>query len=154
MDLFSDVEGPVLPFVIPNGVEATVEWLDEVKAFLIKIPNGELLYSERFFSKKVSDRSLEYFLETRLCTLTSAELCALDAEAFTKLEFENIDWKQHFISLFGKDVPLPRLTSWHGDQGKEYTYSGISSEPSPWNKGLLYIKEKVEQVGGVEFNSV
>src|SRR5690606_15717201 len=50
--------------------------------------------------------------------------------------------------------PLPRLTAWYGDSGKSYTYSGIKSEPNEWNKGLLYLKQQIERVAGVEFNSV
>jgi hypothetical protein len=27
-------------------------------------------------------------------------------------------------SIFGKQMPLPRLTAWYGDEEKSYTYSG------------------------------
>ncbi|MDC4318744.1 alpha-ketoglutarate-dependent dioxygenase AlkB, partial [Acinetobacter baumannii] len=48
----------------------------------------------------------------------------------------------------------PRLTSWYGDSGKSYSYSGIKSEPNPWNKGLLYLKTEIEKIAKEQFNSV
>lgn len=63
-----------------------------------------------------------------------------------EIKFHNILWKQDFINLYGKEIPLPRLTSWYGDDGKAYKYSGILSQPNPWNKGLLYIKERIEKI--------
>ena len=56
--------------------------------------------------------------------------------------------------MFGKDIPLPRLTSWYGDEGREYTYSGISSKPNAWNRGLLHVKNQIEQSFDAHFNSV
>ena len=65
-----------------------------------------------------------------------------------------IDWKQEQIKFFGKMHDIPRLTAWYGDVGKSYTYAGISVEPSSWTPLLLQIKEKVESVSNVQFNSV
>ncbi len=35
-----------------------------------------------------------------------------------------------------------------------YSYSGINSNPNPWNKGLTYIKQKIQSVTEDQFNSV
>lgn len=71
----------------------------------------------------------------------------------TKLK-ENIKWQQEEIKLYGKTIPLPRLTAWFGDAGKTYMYSGITVKPEPWTPILLEIKSRVEEVSNVTFNSV
>ncbi|MBD1213433.1 MAG: alpha-ketoglutarate-dependent dioxygenase AlkB, partial [Dolichospermum circinale Clear-D4] len=30
----------------------------------------------------------------------------------------NVKWKQEIIQIFGKKMPIPRLTAWYGDEGK------------------------------------
>ena len=66
----------------------------------------------------------------------------------------NVNWKQEIIQFFGKQMPIPRLTAWYGDQGKSYTYSGIEQHPEHWNPTLKLIKSKIEQIAQVSFNSV
>lgn len=65
-----------------------------------------------------------------------------------------IPWKQEKIKLYGQIHNIPRLTAWHGDPNKTYIYSGIRVEAVPWTKILWQIKEKIESVSGVDFNSV
>ena len=72
---------------------------------------------------------------------------------FTKLK-ENTNWQQETIKLYGRTIPLPRLTAWFGDEGKTYMYSGITVEPEPWTPILLEIKSRIEEVSNVKFNSV
>lgn len=74
-------------------------------------------------------------------------------ELFSKLS-EKINWKQEFISLYGKQVKLPRLTAWYGDRGKNYTYSRLTMQPQPWLPVLQKIKLRVEAVCDERFNSV
>jgi alkylated DNA repair dioxygenase AlkB len=64
------------------------------------------------------------------------------------------DWRQEMIWMYGREVPVPRLTAWVGDPGKTYTYSNISLRPAPWTPPLLEIKARVEQVAATMFNSV
>lgn len=71
---------------------------------------------------------------------------------FRQLE-EQISWKQEAIKIFGKEVLQPRLTAWYGETGKTYRYSGITMQPLPWTETLLLLKQKVEVVTGVHFNS-
>lgn len=144
LDLFEDT----LPFDFPSedGYEKT--WDENLRGFHLTVPNGKIFYSEAFFNKKVSARSFEYFTEN------NQNLTEVTEENFKKIVFKNINWKHDNIKLFGKEIPLPRYTSWYGNQGKSYIYSGIKSNPNQWNKGLLYIKDKVEKAAGVTFNSV
>lgn len=65
---------------------------------------------------------------------------------------QKINWQQDKIKIYGKEIPLPRLTAWVGD--KSYTYSGIKMKAKPWIKELLAIKEKVEQKVTIKFNGV
>ncbi|TXH68345.1 MAG: alpha-ketoglutarate-dependent dioxygenase AlkB [Thiothrix sp.] len=154
MDLFAMENTQEIPFALPKIEGYSVEWDESLKGFCIKVPNGELFYSERFFSKKISDRALEYFLENDKLSLDKTNWREISDEEFSKVEFKNIKWKRDSIKLYGKSIPLPRYTSWYGDKGRDYTYSGIKSAPNEWNKGLLYFKEQVEKVAGSKFNSV
>lgn len=65
-----------------------------------------------------------------------------------------IDWRQDWITIYGRSLPQPRLTAWYGDPGKSYTYSNITMHPVPWTPTLLTLKAKVDAIAGVSFNSV
>lgn len=96
---------------------------------IIKLQDAELLYHPSFFDKAESDRIFKTLLET-------------------------IEWKQDKIMMYGKELPLPRLSAWYGDNNKPYTYSGITLNPLPWTDELLMIKEKIEVEAKVKFSSV
>lgn len=67
---------------------------------------------------------------------------------------DEISWRAESIVVWGKTYPQPRLIAWHGDIGKNYTYSGIQLTPLPWTQMLLDIKSRVEAVTHTGFNSV
>lgn len=71
----------------------------------------------------------------------------------TKLT-QTIDWRQDWITVYGRSLPQPRLTAWVGDPGKAYTYSGITMQPTAWTDILLDLKTTVDAIAGVTFNSV
>jgi len=81
--------------------------------------------------------------------LTPAEAAALLTE-FT----ETIPWRQEPITLFGKEVMQPRLTSWHGDSDACYQYSGLTLMPQPWTPALQQLRMQVESAAACSFNSV
>jgi alkylated DNA repair dioxygenase AlkB len=66
----------------------------------------------------------------------------------------NIPWVQEDIKMYGKMMKTPRLTAWYGDPNKEYVFSGTKHHPILWTDELLMIKEKIEPISGVQFNSV
>jgi alkylated DNA repair dioxygenase AlkB len=76
------------------------------------------------------------------------------ADAFYEELYRNASWKQEQIKLYGKLIDLPRRTAWYGDEGRSYTYSGITVIPNPWMPVLLEIKEEIEAVSRAIFNSV
>ncbi len=67
---------------------------------------------------------------------------------------ESIPWKQEAIKLYGKTIPTPRLTAWHGDTEARYSYSNIIHEPEPWTPELLEIKRRIEPICKAQFNFV
>lgn len=72
---------------------------------------------------------------------------------FTQLRDE-VQWKQQTITMFGKEIQVPRLVAWYGDSDKSYTYSGMTLQPHVWSPLLLNIKNKIEQASDTSFNSV
>jgi alkylated DNA repair dioxygenase AlkB len=65
-----------------------------------------------------------------------------------------VHWQQDYLTFYGREIALPRLTAWYGDRGRNYTYSHISMIPYPWTELLLTIKARVEAISGAEYNSV
>lgn len=149
-----DLPPKTLPFSLPDKGEYWYEFDEELNGFHIKIPHGELFYSECFFDEKVSDRSIEYFLENNTNDGQTADWGEFDKDKLSQVKFKNIDWQHDKIVLYGKDVFLPRYSAWYADSDKPYTYSGLTLQPKQWNKGLLFIRDKVNEVAGVHFNSV
>ncbi len=67
---------------------------------------------------------------------------------------EESDWRQEYITVFGKTHPQPRLVAWYGDPGASYTYSGLRHEPSPWTADLARLRDRVQALSGQVYNSV
>lgn len=112
-----------------NNQPALFRQTTEAPNPVIKLKDAELLYHPSFFNKKESDRIFKTLLET-------------------------IEWRQDKIMMYGKELPLPRLSAWYGDRNKPYTYSGITLNPLPWTDELLQIKDKIEEAVEVKFSSV
>ncbi len=153
MDLFDSVNTD-LPFKLPNEEGYHCEFNNELNGYIIKIPNGEIIYAEHFFDKKISDRSLEYFLENDSFDWKTANWREYDKEQLEKVKFKNINWHHDKLNMYGKEVFLPRYSAWYGNRNKPYTYSGLTLQPNTWNKGLLFIKDQIDKIARVEFNSV
>jgi len=67
---------------------------------------------------------------------------------------DSIEWESHRIRLFGREVDSPRLSSWIGDEGAAYTYSGTRFEPHPWPSALADIRGRLARELDCGFNSV
>ncbi|MEP7253236.1 MAG: alpha-ketoglutarate-dependent dioxygenase AlkB [Ginsengibacter sp.] len=93
------------------------------------LKDADLVLIENFFSKSASDN-----LYSRLLS--------------------DIKWMETKIVVYGKEHDTPRLTTWYGDPGADYTYSGLKMNPFSWTQDLLFIKDKVDKATGVTFNSV
>lgn len=152
-DLFEPIPRDI-PFGLPSGDGYKTIWNEAWKGYDVHVPGGEFFYAEQFFSRKLSDRIVEYFQENDNFDWRESSWRGVDTDTLSRIEFTNIKWKQDWIKIYGKLLPLPRLTSWYGDADKCYTYSGIKSYPNPWNEGLLHLKQKIEACAGLTFNSV
>lgn len=154
-DLFTDLNEPTLPFLVPNSKDYSVKWNRQLDLHEITIPNGKLYYAEHFFDKIFSDRTVEYFLENDSnLDLKKTNWRSLDKDQLDTVMFKNIKWHHDKIKIYGKEVFLPRYSAWYGDNDKPYTYSGLTLRPKSWNEGLLCIKNKIDKIAGVQFNSV
>lgn len=89
---------------------------------------GEALYYPHFFTKE-------------------------ESEVFFERLLKEVKWKHEPIKIFGKEIMQPRLTAWFSDSGRGYSYSGITMQAYPWNDVLLAIKNKIETVAAINFNS-
>ena len=114
---------------------------------------GKIVYLEKALSKKIADRLFDYLIHNEQGLPASTDWKIKNELEGERIVFTNTNWKQDHIKLYGKVIPLPRLTSWYGDPGMNYTYSGIPCEPNPWNKGLSWLKEKAEALADHQFNS-
>ena len=72
---------------------------------------------------------------------------------FDKLMNET-PWQQDDITIFGKKVAQPRLTCLFGNEGKPYSYSGLTMQPHAWNPTMMFIKEKVDKISEQNFSTV
>ena len=91
--------------------------------------DGEVIVHPGFFNKEESDHFMDRLLTT-------------------------IEWQQDKIKMYGKELNLPRLTSWYGEHRSDYSYSGISMKSKPWTPELLAIKKRIEDHTGIQFTSV
>ena len=62
-----------------------------------------------------------------------------------------VEYEQEIMRMFGKRIPIPRLTAWFGNKIL-YSYSGISHGPEPLPAWLTELKKEVEAVAGSSFN--
>ena len=77
-----------------------------------------------------------------------------ESDHFLNQLTQHIAWEEQDIKIFGKMVPVPRLVAWYGDAGKSYSYSGVTMQPLDWTDDLLQIKQRVEAMAELPFNSV
>lgn len=77
-----------------------------------------------------------------------------ESQIFMAILKNEIAWQQDKMSMYGKEVNLPRLTAWYGENDKNYSFSGITLKPLYWTGILLQIKKAIETVETTNFNSV
>lgn len=67
---------------------------------------------------------------------------------------QEINWQQDQLTMYGKQVNIPRLQAWYGNPEHEYTYSGLTLTPLLLTPTLITLKEKVEGFINFSFNSL
>jgi len=83
-----------------------------------ELPDADILYYRNFLSH---DSAQEYF----------------------KILFENLNWEQHEIKLFGKILPQPRLTALYAESEVPYSYSGLTLFPKKFTSELEEIRKEL-----------
>ncbi|MGR8930774.1 MAG: alpha-ketoglutarate-dependent dioxygenase AlkB family protein [Gammaproteobacteria bacterium] len=68
--------------------------------------------------------------------------------------YQNLDWQQEHIFIFGREVSVPRLMAWYGDAQAHYRYSGVDHKPLPWTAELQQLRLHMEVLCKQSFNSV
>ncbi len=63
-------------------------------------------------------------------------------------------WETHLVNIFGRNIPAPRLSSWHGEPYCSYRYSKVRYEPKAWTPELTIVREALAGAGFGEFNCV
>ncbi|TAL85107.1 MAG: alpha-ketoglutarate-dependent dioxygenase AlkB [Rhodanobacter sp.] len=86
--------------------------------------------------------------------LQSHWLVPAEADALLAGLLATIPWEVHRIRLFGRELPVPRLSCWIGDPGTGYTYSRTRFEPRPWPALLAALRPRIEAACEARFNSV
>ncbi|WP_231510385.1 alpha-ketoglutarate-dependent dioxygenase AlkB family protein [Fischerella sp. PCC 9605] len=113
-----------------SGFDSVIdESMKSLEKEVLSMSDADVIFYRNFFNQQESD------------------------ELFQTL-FNEIKWRQDKMKIYGKEVNLPRKTAWYGDRDKSYTFSGIHLDPEPWTPTLLQVKEKVEEIAKVRFNSV
>ena len=77
-----------------------------------------------------------------------------EADTLMTLLYQQLDWRQEQLRLYGKTHNIPRLQAWYGDENACYQYSNLTLKPLPWNTALLSLKHKCEHASNSRFNSV
>lgn len=96
---------------------------------ILPLPDAIFEYYPTFFSKEEADILFEKLLN-------------------------NTPWQQDEITVFGRKMLQPRLTCLFGNEGKPYSYSGLTMQPNRWNSTIMHIKNQVESVCNENFTTV
>lgn len=67
--------------------------------------------------------------------------------------FENIEWKNDEVIIFGKRHVTKRKTAWYADEPFEYNYSNTTKIALLWTDELLELKSIAEKLSGESYNS-
>src|SRR6516165_6282974 len=65
---------------------------------------------------------------------------------------ETVPWRLEVAHLFGRKMPVPRMTAWFGET--DYTYSGIRHRAAPLPPIVQSLRERAEHLSGAAYNSV
>ena len=71
---------------------------------------------------------------------------------FDKL-YQNTQWIEEDIRVYGKIYKQPRLTAFFANNQKKYGYANISMTPQPFSPLLNSIKTKIEAATDTQFSS-
>lgn len=76
-----------------------------------------------------------------------------EADRLFETLMHEIPWQQHYLYLYGKKIPFPRLMCWMGQTGVHYGFSGNVFEPTRWHPSVVQLKARLEEHLRTSFNS-
>lgn len=76
------------------------------------------------------------------------------ADALSESLETSLKFTRPSISMFGRQSKLPRDVAWIAEDGLQYGYSGVSTEPVRWPDFLMPERQHIEAAAGSVFNSV
>ncbi len=76
-----------------------------------------------------------------------------DSIIFFEKLFNNIEWANDEIMMYGKKIITKRKVGWYADGGISYKYSNTIKNALPFTNELLEIKKVVETSSGNTFNA-
>ncbi len=109
------------------------------------------LFSQTDLFSTTEIRKTEFELPGAAITFFENFLSIEESNKLYKSLLENTIWEQDQMTIYGKNVNLPRLTSWYGTVDKTFAYAGSEDKMHPWSADLLLIKERIEQEVAIKF---
>jgi alkylated DNA repair dioxygenase AlkB len=88
------------------------------------------------------------------CRVELREGFVEDHHRLARRLIDMLPWAQEVYWRAGKPVPAPRLTSFHGDPGVHYSYSGLHYEAQAFTPELAALRERLSAALGCRFNCV
>lgn len=76
------------------------------------------------------------------------------SEALFRQLVQELPWRQDTIKLYGREVKIPRLQSWHGASHCKYTYSNLRMPPQPMPSILTQLQQRLSDQLAAPFNCV
>ncbi len=75
-----------------------------------------------------------------------------EAQRLFLLLKKRIEWRQDYLYIAGRTLPIPRLQAWYGEKG--YAYSGLALPPNSMLPEMKELAGVLEELLGMPFNSV
>ncbi|MEK6846958.1 MAG: alpha-ketoglutarate-dependent dioxygenase AlkB [Nanoarchaeota archaeon] len=71
-----------------------------------------------------------------------------------KSYLESLQFKEHYIKIFKKQIKIPRLQLFLGEPNISYTYSNQIITTMPWHYQIINLKNKIEKTAKESYNCV
>ena len=77
-----------------------------------------------------------------------------EADDLLTMSIEKVPWRQDFILMMGKKIPIPRLQNWYCETGASYTYSRIKLLALEFPSWMEDLRRRVELSTSETFNGI
>ena len=103
------------------------------------------MHETRLFLENNKYASIKYFPNW----LTDQE-----ADELLTTSVAKVPWRQDFIYMMGKKIPIPRLQNWYCETGASYTYSRINLLALEFPSWMEDLRRRVELSTSETFNAI